>query len=59
MVYRSIVLYNISQKFRLSVTDVYKAVGGEMGAVDTPVPPPSKKKRKKKKRYFGTKISFF
>ena len=44
MVYRSSVSYNISQKLRLLVTGVNKAVvsGGEMGAVATPTPPQNK-----------------
>ena len=44
MVYRSSVSYNISQKLRLLVTGVNKAVvsGGEMGEVATPTPPQNK-----------------
>ena len=44
VVYRSSVSYNISQKLRLSVTGVNKAVAsrGEMGAVATPPPPQNK-----------------
>ena len=60
VVYRSSVSYNISQKLRLSVTGVNKAVAskGEMGAVATPPPHPLLP-HLKIKYIFWKKNSFF